>query len=86
MVFAPLAGIPYKVYVVEMALRRSSVLSLLLWTIPARAARIVPVGLVAGGFGVLFRPHLARRPGLGLMLYAAVWVAIYANYWRSTGF
>ena len=86
MVLAPLARIPYKVYVVEMALRTWNVAVMLLWSIPARAVRIVPVGLVAAGLGWLFRRRLERGPLVGLLLYLAAWAVSYANYWRSTGF
>jgi hypothetical protein len=85
MVIAPFAGIPYKVYAVEMALRSWNVLSLLVWTVPARAVRIVPAALVAAGVGLVFRQRLRRRPSIGLLLYAAIWVGIYASYWLSTG-
>jgi membrane protein YqaA with SNARE-associated domain len=85
-VIAPFARIPYKVYAVEMSLRAWSPWSLLLWTIPARAVRIVPAALLAGGVGWLVRRRLRRRPRVGLALYAVLWIAVYANYWRSTGF
>jgi hypothetical protein len=79
-------GIPYKVYVVEMALRGWSLLSVLAWTVPARTVRFVGTGLVSAAVGLMLRRLLAQRPRLGLAGYTAVWTLIYVVYWRTTGF
>ena len=83
---APRRGIPYKLYAAEWALAGRDVLTLALWTVPARAARIVPAALVSAlGARVWERLFGPDRRGLLLALYAAVWVAVYAVYFAKVG-
>lgn len=86
MVAAPFSGIPYKVYVVEMALGLGDLVSLLLWTIPARMVRIAPVAAIAGLVGHWAPQRLPLgRPAL-LAAYAVLWSAIYLAYYTAVGF
>lgn len=78
---APSQGIPYKLYATEWALLGRSLPSLVLWTIPARAIRIVGFGIVMGIAGWLFRRSIEKRPGAWLLAYAAAWSVFYAVFW-----
>lgn len=86
LVLAPFSGIPYKIYAVEWSLRGWGLPALLAWTVPARAVRIVPVALLAGGAGFVLRRWLERRPDVWLRLYGLGWVAVYVVYFRANGF
>ena len=78
---APSQGIPYKLYVTEWSLLGWSLPSLMLWTIPARAIRIVGFGIVMGIAGWLVRHPIERRPGGWSVAYVAAWAAFYAYFW-----
>ena len=84
LVHAPGRGIPYKLYAAEWAVSGRDPVTLALWTVPARAARIVPAALVSAlGARAWRRLFGDDRDGLLLLAYAAVWVAVYAAYfWR----
>lgn len=81
MFLGPFQSIPYKLYVTEWTLMGGSLPSLIAWTLPARAVRILPFGLLMAGVGILLRRRLQARPGPWLALYLASWVAFYAVYW-----
>ncbi len=82
----PSLGIPYKVYVAEWALTGRNLLALLLWTVPARAARIVPMALVSWLAGRVWRRLFGPdRTGLLLLAYGLVWVTIYVVYFSKVG-
>lgn len=85
-VLGPSGGVPYKVYVAEWALAGRSVVTLALWTVPARALRIGAVALVSAGAGVMWRRLFGdRRGGILLGLYGGVWLAVYASYFAAVG-
>lgn len=77
---APLQGIPYKVYAVQAALQNFSLADFLLWTIPARFERILPVTLLAMLVGYSFRKSIRKRTSLWIAAYASIWIAFYIFY------
>lgn len=81
----PWVGIPYKLYAAEWALGGHGLLSLILWTIPARALRIVSFAVLAHFGARLFRRLFGERERLLLGGYALVWVGIYTAYFSSVG-
>ena len=83
---AAFTGIPYKVLALEMTAHGWSLPSLAAWTVPARALRFAMVAALAAAFGVAAKGWVARRPGMALALWLAIWVAVYAEYWTRVGF
>jgi hypothetical protein len=81
LLLAAFEGIPYKVYATELTLAGVSLPILLLWTIPSRALRLVPVAAAAGAGGRMLQGSLRRYFGLWVGAYALFWVAFYAWYW-----
>ena len=75
-----LQGIPYKIYAVQAGGQGLSLIPFLLFTIPARLERILPVVLVGAAVGVAFRKIIRRYAGLVVAGYVALWVCIYALY------
>jgi hypothetical protein len=57
----------------------------LLWTIPARGERFVPVALLVAMAGRLGRRRLGLRPGQLLGLYLLAWTGFYGAYFRAHG-
>src|SRR6202011_3255011 len=55
---AAFQGIPYKVYATQLTLAGVSLPVLLLWTIPSRALRLVPVAAAAGAGGRILQGSL----------------------------
>lgn len=86
MSFAPLQGIPYKLYVTQWSVFEWGLPAMLGWTIPARAIRIVPYALLVAGLGVFLRNQVRARPRLWLTLYLAIWTGIYVGYFWINGF
>ena len=78
---AAFQGIPYKVYATQLTLADVSLPALLLWTIPSRALRLVPVAAAAGAGGRLLQCSLRRHFGLWVGAYVLFWIAFYAWYW-----
>jgi hypothetical protein len=78
---AAFQGIPYKVYATQLTLVGVSLPVLLLWTIPSRALRLVPVAAAAGAGGRILQESLRRHFGLWIDAYVLFWVAFYAWYW-----
>jgi len=78
---AAFEGIPYKVYATELTRAGVSLPILLLWTVPSRALRLVPVAAAAGACGWIFRSSLRLQFRLWVGAYAVAWVAFYAWYW-----
>lgn len=78
---AAFQGIPYKVYATELTLAGVSLPVLLLWTIPSRALRLVPVAAAAGVGGRILQGSLRRHFGIWGGAYVLFWVAFYAWYW-----
>lgn len=81
MFLGPSQSIPYKLYATEWSLLGWGLLALLAWTIPDRAVRIVSIGLLMAGVGVIFRRHIQDHSGLWLVLYAGSWTIFYIAYW-----
>lgn len=77
----PGQGIPYKLYVAEWSLQGGGLVPLVLWTIPARAIRIVGFGLLMAAGGWFLRSRVAKRPAAWAVAYVATWGAFYAYYW-----
>jgi hypothetical protein len=78
---APSQGIPYKLYAAEWSLLGWGLPSLVLWTIPARAIRIVGFGLLMAVVGSLFRRWIERRPGSWSLAYVTAWAIFYVYFW-----
>jgi hypothetical protein len=81
LLLAAVQGIPYKVYATELTLAGVSLPTLLLWTIPSRALRLLPVAAVAGGGGRLLHGSLVRHFRLWVAAYVVFWTVLYAWYW-----
>ena len=79
------SGVPYKLYALEMGLAGYGVISMVVWTVLARGARMLPVALLAARAGRRFRPTVRQRPGLVLTLYAGAWSVFYVAYFRRVG-
>ncbi len=77
---APFRGIPYKVYAVGAAARTEDLLAFLLWTIPSRAIRMVPISAGCALARVVWSRVLGWPLRNALALYAVIWVAIYVAY------
>ncbi len=78
---AAFQGIPYKVYATQLTLAGVSLPVLLLWTLPSRALRLVPVAAVAGASGRFLQGSLRRHFGLWVGAYVLSWALFYAWYW-----
>lgn len=83
LLLAAFQGIPYKVYAAQLTLAGVSLPVLLLWTIPSRALRLLPVAAAAGASGRLLQGSLRRHFGLWVGAYALCWVIFYAWYWTQ---
>jgi hypothetical protein len=81
MFLGPSQSIPYKIYATEWSQLGWGLPVLLAWTIPDRAIRIVSVGLLMAGIGVIFRRHIQAHPRFWLVLYAGSWTVFYIVYW-----
>lgn len=80
-VYGPLRmGTPYKLYARAAGVQDESPAAFLLWSIPARLERFLPLTVLAILAGLLLRRSIAARPRAALSLYAAAWVAFYAVY------
>jgi membrane protein YqaA with SNARE-associated domain len=73
-------GTPYKLYARSAGVQDESLLAFLLWSIPGRLERMLPITLVAALVGLLGRRWIAARPRVALGLYACVWIAVYVVY------
>lgn len=80
MLGGPVAGVPFKVYIVESVLASASAASLFAWAVVARVPRILLVAGVAALVGwVLHRPIHAHQL-LFLSAYAVWWVVGYVVF------
>ena len=78
---APSQGIPYKLYAAEWSLLGWGLPSLVLWTIPARAIRIVGFGLLMAIVGKVLRSRIERRSSAWSLAYVAAWAVFYTYFW-----
>lgn len=78
---APLNGVPYKVYSVNAALNNYSLTRYLLWSIPSRLERILPVTLLAAVLGVVFKKSIRKWTKFYLFGYILFWLTIYSLYY-----
>jgi hypothetical protein len=74
-------GIPYKLYATEWSLQGWALATLVLWTITARAIRIVTFGVLMAVVGSVFRRRIEERPRPWLLYYVAAWMAFYVYFW-----
>lgn len=80
-VYGPLRmGTPYKLYARAAGVQDESLASFLLWSIPGRLERFLPLTALAILAGLILRRWIAARPRLTLGLYAAIWLGFYAVY------
>ena len=80
---APLSGVPYKIYSVNAALQHFPLFQYLLWSIPSRLERILPVTIVALILGRLFKKNILAFTTIWIVGYALLWVIIYIFYYHS---
>jgi membrane protein DedA with SNARE-associated domain len=79
--FGPLRmGTPYKLYARAAGVQDESLLAFLLWSIPGRLERFLPLLLVALLAGVVLRRWIVAKPRIVLGTYAALWAAFYTVY------
>jgi len=80
-VYGPLRmGTPYKLYARAAAVEDEPFGSFVLWSIPGRLERMLPVTLLAALVGFLARSWIVSRPRAVLAFYGALWLAVYAVY------
>jgi len=85
-VSGPSEGVPYKLYVYEWARSGLGAVSLALWTVPARAVRILGTVLIAAVAGAVLRRWFgARREPALLAVYVLCWCAVYVAYVSAVG-
>jgi hypothetical protein len=78
----PLGGVPYKVYSV-LAPAFFSLPEFLLLSVPVRLERLLVSWIPFALFGLaLARLPDERRRRVALVVHGAVWVSVYAYYWR----
>jgi membrane protein YqaA with SNARE-associated domain len=80
-VYGPLRmGTPYKLYARAAAVEDEKLGSFILWSIPGRLERMLPVTLLAALVGLFARKRIVARPRTVLGLYGALWLAVYVVY------
>jgi len=80
MVSAPLQGVPYKIYAAQAGQQRFPFIPFLLFTIPARLERILPIALVGAAIGTALKSFVQRRTSLVVGAYALLWAGVYVVY------
>jgi hypothetical protein len=79
--FGPLRmGTPYKLYARAAGVQDESLVAFLLWSVPGRLERFLPLLLVALLAGVVLRRWIVARPRAVLGAFAALWAAFYTVY------
>jgi membrane protein YqaA with SNARE-associated domain len=86
MLLGPLRGTPYKIYARTAGLQAQPLLTVLLWSIPARGGRFLLTALAAALAGRLGGRRFRQRPERFLAVYVLVWTGFYAAYFRAHGF
>jgi membrane protein YqaA with SNARE-associated domain len=85
-VYGPLRmGTPYKLYARAAAVEDETLGSFILWSIPGRLERMLPVTVLAALVGLFARSQIAARPRTVLALYGALWLAVYVVYFVRVG-
>jgi membrane protein YqaA with SNARE-associated domain len=80
-VFGPLRmGTPYKLYARAAAVEEEAFSSFILWSIPGRLERMLPVTLLAALVGFFARSRIAARPRAALACYGVLWLPVYVVY------
>ena len=98
LMIGPFTGTPYKLYARSAAAQGMSLSGLVLWTLPARLARFVPVTGAISGIAVLSRRCGLSAPDRGLprllgvsprtvelAIFLLGWTAFYTWFFRSVG-
>jgi membrane protein YqaA with SNARE-associated domain len=80
MLGGPVAGVPFKVYVVESVLASAGAVSLFAWSIVGRASRIVLVAGIAALVGAVLRRPIHTHQRMFLSVYVVWWVVTYAVF------
>ena len=80
MLGGPVAGVPFKVYIVESVLASAGAASLFAWSVVARASRIVLVAAITALIGLVLRRPIHVHPGVFLSLYVVWWVVAYGVF------
>jgi membrane protein YqaA with SNARE-associated domain len=79
--FGPIRmGTPYKLYARAAGVQEQSLAAFLLWSIPGRLERMLPVTVLALAVGYALRGWIAANRAIVLGVYASVWLAVYAVY------
>ena len=78
-------GTPYKLYARAAGVQDESLGAFLLWSVPGRLERMLPITLLAALAGLFGRRWIARQPQLTLALYACAWTAVYIVYVLRVG-
>ena len=73
-------GTPYKLYARAAGVQDQSLAGFVLWSIPGRLERMLPVLLIALAAGHFLRVWIAANRRLAMGLYAALWLAVYTVY------
>jgi membrane protein YqaA with SNARE-associated domain len=84
MLLGPLQGTPYKFYAWAAGVQAQPLGAVLLWTIPARAARFVLIAVVASIWGSRVRRITPRMDWL-FGPYLTAWSVFYASYFWAFG-
>jgi len=80
-VYGPLRmGTPYKLYARAASVEDKSLAAFLLWSIPGRLERFLPLTVITILAGLALRRWIGARPRMALSIYAAIWTAFYAFY------
>jgi membrane protein YqaA with SNARE-associated domain len=78
--YAPLSGIPYKIYAVEAAILGINFAQFMLMTFPSRLVRALPVFLVSSAVGKIFRKGIKKHTRVWVWVYLAFWLIFYLVY------
>lgn len=79
----PFSGIPYKIYSVEAVSQHFPLIQYLIWSIPARLERMLPVTILGLILGYFFKRHIQKHPKIWIAGFIVLWIFIYINYYRS---
>ena len=83
LVEGPLSGIPYKIYSVEAAIQHLPFFQYILWSIPARLERMLPVTILTFILGYFFRKNIEKNVKFWVAGFIILWIFIYIKYFLS---